>query len=338
MVEKPRLEVARFPRNATCAVTTSWDDNDVSNMEILRILDSMRLRGTFYVDLGNDGLNDSELRAIATTQEVGSHGWTHATLSMCTLEKMRDELNKSMERLQVIINKPVYGIAYPHGRYSQSVKTMTKECGYLFGRTTKEGSVEFPPQDAYAWGISVYASGRQKPVSKKLPSWKILFSKRFQLYAKSRTFNWYDLSLELFERARLRNGVWHLFGHASEALKPPTINRLMNVLKHVAGRNDTWYATNAMLFANESLKSNVAITGDTAASEGRFTFTIQAKQPSRFPLTPIPIRLTVPESWPHSRFHVNVNSAEQIETGQIGNQVWIDIFGREAVIECYSGE
>jgi len=50
---EPRLEAVKFQRNAACAVTTSWDDNDAANMEILRILESMKLKRTFYVDPGS---------------------------------------------------------------------------------------------------------------------------------------------------------------------------------------------------------------------------------------------------------------------------------------------
>jgi peptidoglycan/xylan/chitin deacetylase (PgdA/CDA1 family) len=85
-MNRPCLEVARFLENTRCAVTTNWDDNHRSNTETLKILDSMNMRGTFYVDLGNpkwtgDGLTDSQLIELAARHEVGSHTWSNLDLN-----------------------------------------------------------------------------------------------------------------------------------------------------------------------------------------------------------------------------------------------------------------
>ena len=45
--DTPHLQIARFPRNAGYAVTTSWDDNDSENLEIMKILDYFKMKATF---------------------------------------------------------------------------------------------------------------------------------------------------------------------------------------------------------------------------------------------------------------------------------------------------
>lgn len=168
--ERPRLEVAKFPKNASYAVTTSWDDNDDANMEIMEVLRSMNLRGTFYVDIGNprarralgNGLTESQLRVIAETNEVGSHTWSHKNLKDCPLGVLREELASSKRYLELIVGKPVLGMAYPWGKHSSEAQRVAQECGYAFARTVDEGCTDFPPSNNFAWGVSIQALTRPR--------------------------------------------------------------------------------------------------------------------------------------------------------------------------------
>lgn len=58
---------------------------------------------------------------------VGSHGITHDILKGMDIEKQRDELNKSKEILQKIINKDVELFAYSHGQYDKITLRLLKE-------------------------------------------------------------------------------------------------------------------------------------------------------------------------------------------------------------------
>jgi peptidoglycan/xylan/chitin deacetylase (PgdA/CDA1 family) len=329
MLEKhqPRLEVARFPRNAICAVTTSWDDNEAATLEILEVLNSTNLKGTFYIDPGNtrgQGLTDSQLKSMAATNEVGSHTWSHIDLKECDAETAREELTHSKHYIERVTGHTVLGIAYPWGKYSPAVETMVRECGYMFARTVDEGNVGFPPSNLYAWGISVHALRKPRLLSKKAP-----------IYVRTLTRDWPGLALKLFEKARRTSGVWHLFGHGTELLQQPGLkDQLLEICRHVAGRNDVWYTTNSMLFINEIIKNSVRIT--PSCHDRSYTFRVRVS-PFPRPLSwkpRVPLRLTPPRDW-GDRYDVEIatSSPEGFEMGKTVGHVWIDIGQDGATVE-----
>ena len=338
----PRLMVARFPRNARCAVTSSWDDNDDANMEIMEILDSMNLRGTFYVDLGNprwrprkqpvNGLTDSELRTLSARHEVGSHTWTHVDVRGCDSKRLREELAKSKENIEIITGQPVLGFSYPYGSYSALCQRIARECLYQFGRASFEGIIEFPPSNPYLWGISVFATERSPHFLKTLLSKRTILTRKGGLYLKNVAADWRGLALRLFERARMTNGVWHVFGHASEVLRPRLRSQFLEVCRHVALRRDVWYATNGLLFLNEMVRNSMQIAEDHC--DGRSVFRVHVKTPAALAAkeTPIPLHLEVPESWRRD-FTVEVRtSSGRADIGRLAGQAWIDIFDSDGEI------
>jgi len=248
------------------------------------------------------------------------------------------EPSTSMQYIETVTAKPVLGLAYPYGQSSPEAEKVAQECGYLFARTTREGQTSFPPQNPYAWGIGVYASTRDRPLYRKLPSWRMLFSNRARLYFSSLTIDWSEMALRLLERARRENGVWHLFGHASEVLRTNVKDKFLEICKYVAKMNDLWFPTNGELFLNEAIKNHVCIS--QCHRESGTIFRIDVPHSREIPAgdVPIPLRLMVPEGWPES-YEVTVKtSSRRFEMGRIGRrQVWINLFDRTGVVEVASG-
>jgi peptidoglycan/xylan/chitin deacetylase (PgdA/CDA1 family) len=338
---RPTLQVAKFPRNARCAVTTSWDDNDSGSMEIMNILDSMNLKGTFYVDAGNahgtpgwasDGLADSDLRALSLQHEVGSHTWSHADLRRCDVRTMREELTRSKDYLEHTLGRPVFGFAYPYGAYTSVSQRMVKECGYLFARTTVQGNIEFPPRNPYLWGISVWALDISPYFLKHIIS-KTILSRAGRMYVKNLAWDWRRLTSKFFEKAQLANGVLHIWGHGVEVLKPRLRRQFVEVCRRLAFRKDVWYATNKMLFLNDLLRNNVQVS-QNQESDTRSIFSVHAKRPPEVSSEeyPIPLRVSVPENW-KSDFVVEVTTVSgEAKFGRFARQAWIDIYGDEGKI------
>lgn len=323
-INLPQLHVSKFPMNATCAVTTSWDDNDDTNLHISKILNSVKLKGTFYVDPGNPRapwttggeLTESQLQELATLHEVGSHTWSHRNLARCDFEEIRQELTKSKEYLEAVSRKPVYGLAYPRGQHSSAAERIVRDCGYLFARTVEEGNVTFPPRNPYAWGVSVHALQRPR-----------LLSRRAHVYVKNMTGDWRKLASRLFAKAQGIKGVWHMFGHSWEILSKPTLqDDFMRICEHVGGRNDVWYATNGMLFLNEELKRRVEIA--THAMKDKFVFSVRTNWKNRMcDSNPIPLKLVVPHQWTsHPRINVSTVENGRFHMGRSADAFWIDLF------------
>jgi len=341
-MHEPRLEVAKFPRCARCAVTTSWDDNDSGSMEIMKILDSMSLKGTFYVDVGNpqgtphwasDGLTDSELRTLAVRHEVGSHTWSHVDLRRCDVRTVREELTRSKDYLERTLGRPVFGFAYPYGAYTPVSQRMAKECGYLYARTTVQGNIAFPPSDQYLWGISVWALAMSPSFLKQLLSKTSILTRGGRMYAKNLAWDWRRLTSVFFEKALRANGVLHIWGHPLEVLKPRLRKQFMEVCSRLALRNDVWYATNKMLFLNDLLRKNVRVYLEKGSGT-RFIFTVYAKRPPGVSSQeyPIPLHVSVPEDWTRN-FEVEVATVSgEAKFGKQPMHAWIDVYSDEAKV------
>jgi len=326
-MNRPELRTAKYPRNAACAVTTSWDDNDSHNLEMLEILNSLELKGTFYVSPGKSrdiGLTDSQLQTLAATNEIGSHTWSHVSVRRCDVNTLKTELKASKEYIERITGSHVVGIAYPWGEYSCKAEEMVREHGYLFARTVEEGTLMFPPPDPYAWGVSVQALPRPR-----------LLSRRAHVYLRNLASDWRKLAAKLFDKALRTESVWHLFGHAWEILDRPGLREdLQEVLRRVAGREDVWYATNGMLFLNEIARRSVEISEERKGSRSIFSVQVSSSL-GKSSRAVVPLRLIVPKHW-NERFNMEVAVADSggFQTGRrSSSEVWLDILGEKAHIE-----
>lgn len=355
----PRLEVAKFPRNARCAVTTSWDDNDNRNIEIMKILDAFNIKGTFYIDTiglnktGNvhtdlrgdpsvykDGLTDSQLRMLSVNHEIGSHTWTHSHSHAKSPDSntLRKEYGQSKEHLENILKQPVLGIAYPYGLHTTLSERISRECGYLFARTLRQGNIVFPPTNPFQWGISV-AFGERSPTSLSqavFSRWSILFPQK-HFYLRNRSWNWRTLALKLFEKARARHGVLHIFSHASSLVSSGLKRQFVEFCGRVAFKDDVWYATNGLLFINEIVRNSVQI--DQVHHDNRSIFSIRSN-PALAPSirrTPTPLRLEVPRVWRDFKLQVVTSNSGWADIGKLQSSAWIDIFDNEAKIEVTRG-
>lgn len=336
MLAIPRIRVARFPDNVTCAVTTSWDDNDRLNLEVLKILESYKIKGTFYIDPGNTtyqngGLSNRELRTLASKHEVGSHTWSHVDVTKCSKEFLLREYAKPKEYLEDATRKPIVALAYPYGAYSQQAWKIARDCGYLFARTTDEGQTEFPPRNSYLWGVSTYAIG-------KIQLWPTLVSKRTvltdvgQLYLTNLTIDWRRLAQRLFQRAMITRGVWHLFGHAQEVLRPKLRKELLEVLDLVARRKDVWYATNQMLFLNEMVKERTHIRQRHGAHESVFDIRVGPSAGCWTKTTPVPLVIDLPEKWSSYEVDIRTTKRGRAEVTELERRILISIFDSGAQI------
>lgn len=62
--------------------------------------------------------------------EIGSHTVTHPKLTDLSVERLRDELIQSKERIEREIGKSVVALSYPHARYNEQVMQEVAAAGY----------------------------------------------------------------------------------------------------------------------------------------------------------------------------------------------------------------
>jgi peptidoglycan/xylan/chitin deacetylase (PgdA/CDA1 family) len=75
--------------------------------------------------------------------EIGSHSLTHPGLSHLTREEAWDEISRSRQLLEILLNSPVNTFAFPYGLANATTKKMVTDAGYTLGCATYSGPAVF---------------------------------------------------------------------------------------------------------------------------------------------------------------------------------------------------
>lgn len=61
--------------------------------------------------------------------EVGAHTMTHSRLAALSIKQQQEEICRSKDQLEGILNRPVLSLAYPHGSYTAETLGMVQDAG-----------------------------------------------------------------------------------------------------------------------------------------------------------------------------------------------------------------
>jgi peptidoglycan/xylan/chitin deacetylase (PgdA/CDA1 family) len=234
-------------------VTTSWDDGDVLDMRVADMLDAHGMKGTFYIakDYRSARVSDADIRTLAQRHEVGAHTLTHPRLTELSRQEKEHEIVGSKVWLEEITGQSVDMFCYPGGKYDEETVDVVREAGYLGARTTTRNLSE--PFDTFRSGVSLtlyprpftrldyLATGYRRainPIARLLPA--ALNGESWQSQEALETF-----TLKLFEEARARNGVFHLYGHSWANTRYGLWPVLERILERISKQPDCEYLTNA---------------------------------------------------------------------------------------------
>ena len=224
----------RFPKGRLKAVTLSYDDGMDQDIRLIEIMKKNGLKGTFNL---NSGLYAPEgtvypedqiwVRRMSRSQaiqlyknsgmEVAVHGKEHPYLeqlpvNLCTLDIMQDRENLE-EEYDVIVR----GMAYPYGTFNDEVVALLKELGFQYARTVNE-SCNFDVQTDLL---------RFKPTC---------HHDNARLFELAEQF----LSMEPEEPQ-----IFYIWGHSYEFDGNENWDRIEELCRMLAGRDDIFYGTNA---------------------------------------------------------------------------------------------
>ncbi len=147
----------RYKKNCPLAILTFDDGCESIYLNAFPILKKYNIRVVVYIIVGSIGEKNYisqenpdayPVRLLSETQikemsdygiEFGSHLCEHIHLTQYSPDRINHELRTSKEKLEKLLNKEVYSIAYPFGDYNSQVLMSVQEAGYTFGVTTKTG-------------------------------------------------------------------------------------------------------------------------------------------------------------------------------------------------------
>jgi len=231
-------------------VTTSWDDGHRLDRRLADLLADVGVTGTFYVSPRSaelavaDRLTGGDLGALAAAGfEIGSHTLTHPHLDRLPPDAARRDIRDGKAVLEDLLSAPVTSFCYPYGAYGPEHPALVREAGFTLARTIRRYWVA-PPQDPFELHTSSHASryradlvhllGRSSSPAQWLTRWR----------------HWDVLARHLFDQARARGGVFHLWGHSWEIEQHDDWRRLEAFLRFLADQEDVVFVTNGQLLTH----------------------------------------------------------------------------------------
>lgn len=238
-------------------VTTSWDDGDVLDLRLSKLLSNYGLTGTFYItkNYRSQRLADQDIIELARTHEIGAHTLTHPDLRTLIPEQQSEEITGSKKWLEQLLNSEIPMFCYPKGLYDTSAVEAVKKSGFCGARTTELACIKnaadpfqlpttlqvypFPfrkaNQNHYYWRKLVEPySQRAKALQELGVSWLNMYS-------------WLSVAKATFDIARQQGEVFHLWGHSWEIEKYGMWNELERFFQYIKQQKNCTHITNSQL-------------------------------------------------------------------------------------------
>jgi len=244
-----------FPGFKTKAFTMSFDDGHDSDIPLAKLMLKYDLKGSFNLCAGElypDGaevpvsphghrpMTEKEALEILNDPhfEIVSHGYLHEAVGHVPTSDALYDMIMDRRRLEELFDCFVKGHVYPYGSYNKGAIECAKLCGFKFARTAKrDTSFLLPESDQWLeWH----------------PTAHFLEDDFDELLDRFITLN----------NSYYHGKIFYAWAHSFEF-----INRwdfVEEKFKKIAGREDTWYATNGELYdyveAYRSLEYTAATT------------------------------------------------------------------------------
>lgn len=227
----------RFPSWKEKVLTFSYDDGVYQDVRLVKILEKYGLKGTFNINSGYfspEGTEEKSGKGIHTrmpesvckklyeNHEVAIHAFSHPFLEQLPCGECVKEIIEDRKNLEKMTGKIIRGMAYPFGTYNDDVVNALKACGIVYSRTTVSTERFNMPTD---W--------------LRLPATCHHNNPRLMELAK-------DFSRPVMPHYPAK--MFYLWGHSYEFDNNDNWDVIENFADYMAGRDDTWYATNIEIY------------------------------------------------------------------------------------------
>lgn len=230
-----RYAFLRYPGFRNKAVTLSYDDGVIYDKHLIEIMTSAGLKGTFNINTGLFGSKPGERRMMAeealelytsSGNEVAVHGVKHLSLAEVDSAMATNDVLQDRIYLEKALGKPVRGMAYANGNYSDSVVEILKTCGIVYSRTTISTERFDIPTD---WLRLPSTCHHNNPRLMEL-------AKQFA-EGEDRPYFWSHTPR-----------LFYLWGHSYEFNDNNNWHIIEKFADYIGHRNDIWYATNMEIY------------------------------------------------------------------------------------------
>lgn len=227
----------RFPGGLAKAMTLSYDDGNEQDVQLVETLDRYGLKCTFNLNTGlmpevrpvwREGKLNRRLTPTAVKElygnsghEIALHSSTHVWLESIPSAYAMKEILDNKVALEALFERPVRGLAYPFGTYSEEVVDILKSCGIVYARTVNDNKKFELPTDWLCWD----------PTCRHLCPDLMTLGENFVNMKPERKVK-----------------VFYLWGHGFEFERDNNWELIENFGKLVGHKDDIWYATNIEIY------------------------------------------------------------------------------------------
>ena len=220
---------------------------------ILQVLEASRAPATFFMPAVSALLHPEEPRDYqAAGHEVAVHGWIHEDNARLTAPQERELTARAADTLERLTGRRPTGIRAPSWSFSHATASIITELGFAYDSSL------MADDDCY----ELLADGRPTGVVELPVSWirddAVYFSSaRVAVPPRAVLEIWRDE----FDAARASGGLFqltmhpHIIGHRSRLVA------LTELIAHIAGCGDAWFATHAQIAAHLQPELAVRATG-----------------------------------------------------------------------------
>jgi peptidoglycan/xylan/chitin deacetylase (PgdA/CDA1 family) len=153
-----------FPQGKSKALILSFDDGQVADKHLVKLMNDYGLVGTFHLNSNKLGTKDyltkEEVKNLYKGHEVSGHTANHPGLTSLSKIDVIYEVVEDRKELERLTDYPVRGMSYPFGNTNDFVIKTISGLGIEYARTVGDTYNYGMPTDFLKWQPTIHLFGK----------------------------------------------------------------------------------------------------------------------------------------------------------------------------------
>jgi peptidoglycan/xylan/chitin deacetylase (PgdA/CDA1 family) len=153
-----------FPQGKSKALILSFDDGQVADKHLVKLMNEYGLVGTFHLNSNKLGTKDyltkEEVKSLYKGHEVSGHTANHPGLTTLSKIDVIYEVVEDRKELERLMGYPVRGMSYPFGNTNDFVIEAITGLGIEYARTVDDTYNFGMPTDFLKWQPTIHLFGK----------------------------------------------------------------------------------------------------------------------------------------------------------------------------------
>jgi peptidoglycan/xylan/chitin deacetylase (PgdA/CDA1 family) len=153
-----------FPQGKSKALILSFDDGQVADKHLVKLMNEYGLIGTFHLNSNKLGTKDyltkEEIKSLYKGHEVSGHTANHPGLTSLSKIDVIYEVVEDRKELERLMGYPVRGMSYPFGNTNAFVVEAITGLGMEYARTVGDTYNFNIPAEFLKWQPTIHLFGK----------------------------------------------------------------------------------------------------------------------------------------------------------------------------------